>query len=251
MYYFDLKIASIVFIFLLTVVSGFYPLLKKYKQKLIQFPIGEALSSGVFLGAGLMHMLAESAEGYHELGYHYPFAFLLAGISFLLLLMLEHFSLKKQSDKEWHQSSSVPYIAVILLSVHSFLAGAALGITDSIGSLAIIFFAIAAHKWAESLALAIRISKSRISPQSCIILYLIFALMTPIGILVGAQVLSHVASNSTLIPTFNALAAGTFLYIGTLHGIKRDIVTDHCCSMSEFFYVVVGFATMAIVAVWF
>lgn len=250
MIYFDLKIASVVFIFILTVISGFYPLFKRYRQRNIHFPVGEALSSGVFLGAGLIHMLAESSNGYNELGYHYPFAFLLAGISFLLLLMLEHFSLKKRSGKDWHQSNSVPIIAVILLSVHSFLAGAALGIAESVGSFAIIFFAIAAHKWAESLALAVRISKSGISAQFSIVLYLIFSLMTPIGILVGAQVLAHVSANSTLVPTFNALAAGTFLYIGTLHGIKRDIVTDHCCSVSEFFYVVVGFTLMAVVAVW-
>ena len=42
-------------------------------------PRAEAFSAGIFLGAGLIHMLAESSEHFLELDIKYPVAFLIAG----------------------------------------------------------------------------------------------------------------------------------------------------------------------------
>ena len=78
---------------------------------------------------------------------------------------------------------------------------------------------------------------------------LLFAIMTPIGVLFGLFI-QHVTQNSYSLAVFNALAAGTFLYIGTLHGLSRAVMVQRCCNLREFMLVIVGFALMATVALW-
>ena len=43
-----------------------------------------------FLGAGLLHMLADASSDFYAANIHYPLSFLLAGGTFLILLLLEH-----------------------------------------------------------------------------------------------------------------------------------------------------------------
>ena len=61
-------------------------LFAKRQQKVSSFPLAEAFASGVFLGAGLMHMLPDSSEMFREAGYGYPLAALIAGLMLLFLL---------------------------------------------------------------------------------------------------------------------------------------------------------------------
>lgn len=74
--------------------------------------------------------------------------------------------------------------------------------------------------------------------------------MTPSGIFAGDWILSYSQTNSLLTPVFSSLAAGTFIYIGTLHGLDRASLIKHCCNMREFFFMLLGFTLMAIVAIW-
>ena len=74
--------------------------------------------------------------------------------------------------------------------------------------------------------------------------------MTPVGIFGGDWLLATTQHDSLLTPIFSSLAAGTFLYIGTLHGLERASLIRHCCNMKEFFFMLAGFMVMAIVAIW-
>lgn len=241
---------SVLLILFVTVVAGAYPFFKKMRstQKL-DFPIGESLACGMFLGAGLIHMLGDSAQGFIDAHYTYPFAFLLAGITFLILLLLEHVG-RELYEHDGEQSTAFALLTLIMLSIHSFLAGAALGFSATFSIFIVILLAILAHKWAASFALAIQLNKSNLPIQTSIMLFVVFALMAPLGILFGDAVMHRLNNMPLLQPIFSALAAGTFLYLGTLHGLKRAVMVEQCCNLQRFVYVIVGFVIMAVVAIW-
>jgi zinc transporter ZupT len=246
----DIKILSIILVLLVTFISGSYPFFKKIKTKTgLGFPIGESLACGVFLGAGLMHMLGDASQEFYSLHYDYPFAFLLAGASFLGLLLLEHVG---QEIYKHRGETSAPFaiLAVIMLSIHSFLAGAALGLTTTFSLTLIILLAILAHKWAASFSLAVQINKSRLPLSTGITLFIIFALMVPLGIIFGSIATHSLAQYPLVEPIFSSLAAGTFLYLGTLHGLERATLIAQCCNLKRFMFVIIGFTIMAVVAIW-
>lgn len=249
-YLIHIKAISCLLVLAVAFISGIYPFMKRLKdQSGHGFPIGESLAAGVFLGAGLMHMLGDSAQEFASKGFDYPFPFLLAGTTFLLLLFIEHVSREVYE----HRSASSPtfaVLAVVMLSIHSFLAGAALGLSDSISVVIILLLAIVAHKWAASFSLAVQINKSSINMRLGFILFLVFAVMTPLGILFGSDITNHFSKYPLLEPIFSALAAGTFLYLGTLHGLKHSVLIEKCCDLKRFNFVIIGFAIMAIVAIW-
>jgi zinc transporter ZupT len=249
------KIIYALIIFVISVFSGVLPLAYaskiKAKNKLAvpEFAIGEALASGVFLGAGLLHMLNDSARDFIDLGYHYPIAYLLCGIVFLGLLLLEHVG-KEVSEHSGENSPLFVFLAAAMLSVHSLFEGVALGIRSDLSLVIIVFIAIIAHKWADSYSLAIHLSKSRLSSKINWLLFFIFALMTPMGIFFGNYINTGLGEHNIVSPIFSALAAGTFLYIGTLHGLNRAVMVERCCNLHDYMYVIIGFSLMALVGVW-
>ena len=245
---FFFKAFFILIILTTAVISGTYPLLKKIRSsEHCEFPIGDALSSGVFLGAGLLHMLSDSTHGFVNQGYVYPFAFLLAGFVFLLLLFFEHIGREIYHHKK---ETAFAVLAMIMLSVHSFLAGAALGVSASMAVTVIIAIAILAHKWAAGFALSVQLSKSELTAKLSITLFVIFALMVPLGVIFGQVMLLTVPHHQLIEPIFMALSAGTFLYLGTLHGLNRAVMVANCCDLKQFNFVILGFSIMAVVAIW-
>lgn len=244
------KTLAALMVLLLIIVAAWIPFKRRWSTPHgHHFPVGEALAAGVFLGAGLIHMLSHSAIEYDKLGYHYPTPFLLAGIVFLLLLFLEHVGMELKKDNK-DENATIAILAVFMLSVHSLLAGTALGISHHFSSIFIILIAIVAHKWAESFSLAVVINKTSLSKKMRFTYFGIFALMTPLGIFAGAILESIFADYKLPEVVFDSMAAGTFIYIGTLHGLKRSVMIDRCCNLKEFLWVIIGFLLMAIVAIW-
>jgi zinc transporter ZupT len=244
------KLLMAIAIFLIAIIAGIWPFKKKHQDHThLDFPAGEAIACGVFLGAGLIHMLGDSAQGFIDAGYHYPFAFLIAGASFLFLLLLEHVGNELQ---EHHKGAGkgMALLATLMLSLHSLFEGAAVGISASLVTASVLAFAIIAHKWAASFSLSLQINKSHLSLTAGLSCFLIFAIMTPLGIVLGDLVNQATDSYHLLTPIFSALAAGTFLYIGTLHGLRRATMIERCCNMREFSFMILGFAIMAVVAIW-
>lgn len=251
------KYTAAILTFFIAFIGGLWPFLKKFRRPTqspdqgleLDFPLGESLATGIFFGAGLLHMLPDAAQDFFKAGYDYPVPFLIAALSFLLLLFLEHASqlLKLENVKSF---SEIALLTTVMLSFHSFMEGAAVGLSDNYVTMFIIFMAIIAHKGAAAFALAIHINKSRFSYATGCGLFFVFALMTPIGILAGNWITLTTHAHQMLTPIFTSLAAGTFLYIGTLHGLDRCCFIKHCCNRKEFFGMLVGFSVMAIVAIW-
>jgi zinc transporter ZupT len=239
-------------IFLLTLFAGIYPFFKHSREedKPFDFRSGESLACGVFLGAGLLHMLGESSELLTNQGIHYPLAFLLCGAVFLLFLWLEHLGKEYYHHSKKHDNYFA-FIVVIMMSIHSLLSGSALGLSDEMGVTAILFFAIISHKLAESFAIAIQLVKANMSFKMAFALFVLYACMTPLGISLGYIMMqSSVGTNGSglMVPIFTALAAGTFLYMGTLHGLEKCVLVKQCCNLKYFSFVILGFVIMAIMA---
>lgn len=228
--------------------AGWYPFKKRLRDgEHVDFPLGETLATGVFLGAALLHMLPESNSLFSHLGYQYPLAYLITGVVFLLFLWFEHLG----KELYHHQESTHPAFAIlawIMLSVHSLVVGTALGFSSEYPIMIMLYLAIITHKWAESFAIAIQLNKSSLKPVQSFILFISFMLMTPIGIYLG-WFLGHGAEyQSIMAPILIASSAGTFLYLGTLHGLERCVMVERCCNLRDFSFVIVGFLLMASVA---
>ena len=106
------------------------------------------------------------------------------------------------------------------------------------------------RSWAVSFSLAVQLSKSRLSLRQSLIMFALFTIMLPIGVGLGSGILEYTDNYPLLEPIFYSLAAGTFLYLGTLHGLKQSTLVDKCCDLRNFTFVVIGFALMAVVAIW-
>ncbi|HHL0780799.1 TPA: ZIP family metal transporter [Legionella pneumophila] len=246
----SLKIIFAVSIFIVILIAGWYPFKKRLKDdKHIDFPIGETLATGVFLGAALLHMLPESNTLFKEMGYNYPFAFIITGVVFLIFLWFEHLG----KELYHHHDAEHPAFAILawaMLSVHSLMLGAALGFTQYNSMIIMLFLAIITHKWAESLAIAIQLNKSSMSTRKSMVFFFFFSLMTPLGIYFGWYFGHGVETHSLFDPILIAASAGTFLYLGTLHGLERCVMVERCCNLSDFSFVIIGFLLMVSVAIY-
>jgi zinc transporter ZupT len=246
--------ASLKFLFALSIVAvilaaGWYPFKKRLQDAHVDFPIGETLATGVFLGAGLLHMLPEANAMFVHMGYHYPFAYVITGITFLLFLWFEHLG----KELYHHQDKSHPAFALVawfMLSIHSLVLGAALGFSQDYPFIIMLFLAIITHKWAESFAIAVQLSKSSLKPSKSLVFFILFALMSPLGIFIGYYFGQELATTSLFAPILIATSAGTFLYLGTLHGLERCVMVERCCNLRDFSFVIIGFLLMASVAVY-
>jgi zinc transporter 1/2/3 len=166
---------------------------------------GNALAAGVFLGAGMIHMLPDAAEGWHSLLIDYPMAYLLAAAAFVLMLLFEHVLPSESAHEAMHAHSgerfealhqhgppadgrASAYAVLTALSIHAFLAGIALGAQPELSAALVIFVAIMAHKTTAGFALGVSLARSPLPRRRALWLLALFALATPAGILVGALV---------------------------------------------------------------
>lgn len=246
----NIKLSAAILIIVTTLIAAWLPFknhlaVRRHKD----FFIGEALASGIFLGLGLIHMLGEADHAFIAADYHYPLAFLLAGSTFLILLFCEHIGMEFSKQRA-QNAPVIVIISILMLSIHSLLEGFVLGVTTSTTNFLVILIAILAHKWAASFSLAIKINQSSLTFKQGGAYFGIFMLMAPLGILTASSLHHYMENYAAATPFFNALAAGTFIYIGTLHGLKRSVMIDRCCDLKEFAWVIVGFLAIALLQLW-
>lgn len=242
------KLIAALILFTVTVVAVLYPIrAKKENSHLHWLDFGDAFASGVFLGAALFHMLPEASASFKELfpATHYPLAALFCAAGFLLLLFLERLTLSTSKNY-----LTIPYVLAIIIIIHSAIEGAVLGINTEFATLSILFLAILAHKGSESFALSITLNRTQLALTPMVILIGIFAFMTPLGILLGTTISStaHAAEGKIMTAGFNAFAAGTFLYMSTLHHINHHQRLHEAESLREFFCLLIGVCLMGVLA---
>ena len=252
------KAAAIVLIFFCALGSGLYARARTQEPGYI--PWGEATTSGIFLGVALFHMLPEAEKAFHHA--HYPYAHLLCALGLVLLLGLKKGSAywQQQYDHTYHkgldQAAPPPtpcnacYLLMFILSIHSLIAGAALGIHHHISKALIVLIAIMAHKGLESFALVTYMQQHQANLRTRTRFLWVFSIMTPLGIAAASGVsifLHQTHSNLLWSASLNALAAGTFLYLGlsSLYQTRKHLHPAHALLA-----LITGFSAMALLAVW-
>lgn len=242
-------------IFLLVVVAvalaGGWPLYRRRGEMAEAgwLVLAEALACGVFLGAGLIHMLGDAAADFEAAGISYPVEMVICGGVILLLLYLEHAG-NKLAARQSGAGTVLPLLTTLMLSIHSFLVGAALGTSNEMAIAIVIFLAVIAHKSAAAFALAIELLRSPLGSLAALACFFGFVAMFPAGFAVGTLAEAVTGEHPLWEPTFSALAAGTFLFLGTLHGLAANTLIARCQNRLDFAFVTLGFALMAVVAIW-
>ena len=206
----------------------------------------ESLAGGVFLGAGLAHLLSDSYEDLSKVdSLKYPLAPAVALVTFIILTLVEFFSYSEHdaqvftgSDHEGLVDSEVtldnlatgPNVIpnsvfgremrmsmaaislYIIMDIHSTIEGIALGITTSWSGLIAITCAIVGHKPVEAFALALILLKERPVKLWFWVLIALYVICSPVGVVAGIFV--EKISNNLVLGMIAAFSAGTFLFVG-------------------------------------
>jgi len=234
------QILSIILILGVTIGGGALPILRLRSGHLGGFQLGSAFAAGVFLALSMLIMLPNGMQLFHKTlpDVHYPLGAFTALLAFVFLLMLEHVtSPLSERDDDTRQPTTpiLPVVMTVMIGIPSFLLGTALGISD-MPEAAIILVAILAHKGSAGFALALAMMRSRLKYWQVIVLYLAFAFATPLGIVFGEELHVYLSGETAnLIKAIVlSLAAGVFLFMGTLHEQKHAPLIINCCTPAGF-----------------
>jgi zinc transporter ZupT len=117
------KLMSIASILILTVVCGLLPFgLNRSSERTREIILGHFsyLTGGIFLGAGMLHMLPDSVEAYNTVagpGHHFPTVYLLACIGFLCIWLIDkagdhHRLVAVAAKSSYRDGGSICYVDV-------------------------------------------------------------------------------------------------------------------------------------------
>ena len=240
-------------IVLVTLVVGFASL--HFIQHCQHFlTIGDAFADGIFLGAAAFHLVPEALQGIPVI-----LVILTASVGFFLLFILErwiiHREKKRQTVVHDHICTVSSSMLVGILFVHAFIAGAALGISDTMSNVSVLLIAILAHKGFESFALMMGLRRSMKNETQIKGILWAFTFVTPLGIILAALVQAFFQTQIANLTTsfFSAFAAGSFLYIGTLPVGHNHFHSQRGASMKSYEKILtafIGIVAMGIVTIW-
>lgn len=180
--------------------------------------------SGAYLFAlAIMHLLPDI---YHQLG---TSAGLFILLGFLLQMIMEYFSKGIEHGHIHHKDQHAkvfPFGIYLSLFLHSMIEGLPLNTGAEIlhlhdhhnhsGHQEALLMGIAIHKIPEAIALAALLYHFFDSKSKVILYILIYALATPLGMLIGGFILSgNIADPANLYAQILAVAVGIFLHVST------------------------------------
>ena len=155
-----IKIIAGLAILAIAFVGGAIPILvAKQRASRRYLSLGNALAGGIFLGVGFVHLLPEADEALRRV-VDYPLATLLAALGVGLLLLIDRVVLEGRNSRlgEEGEPTRPPFYAFVLLivlSVHSIIAGMALGLQPEAAAVLVVMFGILFHKGSAAFALIV------------------------------------------------------------------------------------------------
>ena len=224
------------------------------------FALGSLFGAGVFLGAGLIHVLPDSVDLFAHLypGLDYPVPFAIAALGLIAVLAVDrlgHLLQARTQDRRHDAGGTSAMILLVVLSFHSILAGAALGAEDSTANSIVLLLAVVAHKGSAAFALMSDLLRTPVGETDAArpvwYLLIVFALMTPLGILLGTGLQEILDGDAARISeaVFDAFAAATFVYVATLEIIGPEFRSNDR-NGAKLGALTAGLAIMALVALW-
>ncbi len=273
-----IKIIAGVSILGIAIVGGMIPILVSKQQASRRYlSLGNALAGGIFLGVGFVHLLPEADEALRNV-VDYPLAPLLAALGVGLLLLIDRVVLEGRNsmlgqEDEPTRPPFYAFVLLIVLSVHSIIAGMALGLQPEAAAALVVMLGILFHKGSAAFALIVT-AHSAGNRKLWQTLWL-FAVMTPIGIVLGTVAGQVFEGRTALVfeGSFNAIAAGTFIYVAVMdvldaemsrerdrvaHYVRSSLMGEDDVPMPEqdrdrwlkFALVVIGIGAMAVMGLW-
>ena len=125
--------------------------------------------------------------------------------------------------------------------MHAIFEGIALGLTKDFSATLNIMLALLCHKLAASMSLGSSIAKNfaENEKRKGVFLLIIFAIATPLGIILGLLLLE----SGTLIEViFNSFAGGTFIYIAASEVIVEEFSMPNRYKWMQYFTFLCGIA---------
>lgn len=218
--------------------------------------LGNALAGGIFLGAALIHLFGDAQEHMAAVvDSEVRWVAILAGLGFLLVMLPERVVFAGQPHGDAGSAAAAPpvtqFLLAIVLSIHSLIAGAALGLETDASAFVGVLIAILAHKGSAAFALAAVLRRAGMDRGRIWTTLLIFSATTPAGIVLGALYGSAAEGQAAHLAEaiFDALAAGTFLYVASLE-IIDDVFGREARNWLKFAVLGLGFALMALLSLW-
>jgi len=218
--------------------------------------LSNALAGGFFLGAGLLHLLPDAHESLAVLRSPFPWAMVLCLAGFLLILFLEkvvmagHAAIASSAGGS-SRAAIYPYVLTVVLSLHSFIAGYALGAGATFNLALVIFVAEGSHKLSAAFALGVSLVRTGMARIRVLRIMLLFALMTPLGIIPGVLVSSRITGDTATIVSgiIDALTAGTFLYVAIVDILGEEFEARED-RWAKFALLLCGLGLMGLLAIW-
>ena len=247
------KLLSGILILVIGLVGGVIPIIVgRFQNSRRFFSLGNAFAGGIFLGAGLIHLLPDGAEHLRAIS-SYPLAGLLTTISLAFLLLIDRviFSHHDLEEHAGQKGSVYPYVLTIVLSVHSIIAGTSLGLETHVSTSVVILLAIVFHKGSAAFALMVSLHNAGVPDARKKRILAIFVTMTPLGLVFGTLASALLRGNVATLAegAFDALAAGTFIYVAVLDIIEEELSGDED-KLAKFALIVIGLGSMGLLAVW-
>ena len=239
----------LLFTALLAGISAFFlPNMERFKYRLTLVFAGAYLFS-----VTIVHILPElfaHASDPRMIG-----AFILVG--FFMQQGLEYFTSGVEhghvhlSDKGEHHGRMSSFMILFAMCIHSFLEGSLLAHPSSIHAhhdANALLFGILMHKAPAAFAL-VSILKFKIKNKQKVIAYLLlFALASPMGLLLGDIMVGAEKLSESVFTVLFALVCGNFLHISTT--IVFESSADHHFNLQKFFVALIG-AIVAVAAEFF
>ncbi|RPG17305.1 MAG: ZIP family metal transporter [Phycisphaera sp. TMED9] len=263
-----IQILAIVVIFLVGGGGAILPLLMRTRVSPSVLSRGNAFAGGVLLAAGLIHLLGDSVGDFADIypDLDYPIAYAIATGAFLLVLAVERvvprvskLEVESGGDPEADAfvdatatSAATPYLLLTTLSIHSLIAGVALGTDEEQSSFLVLLIAILAHKGSAGFALGTTFQRAGVAIRRALPALLFFACSTSVGVVLGlfADIAFDAGSMHVVTAWFKAIAAGTFLYIATLDIVREEFFPVETDRHGRYVCAFIGAGVMALVAIW-
>merc|ERR1719285_320172 len=139
------------------------------------------------------------------------------------------------------------FLVVLAISLHAVFEGIAMGLTDNPKSVWLLFIAISAHKYVISFCISMQFVTSGLPALLSIIYFSTFALISPVGALIGIliseTVKSEAETQTMAVTVLQALATGTLLYVVFFEVIEKERMKG-TNGMVQVCFVVLGFLCM-------
>ncbi|KAH0787856.1 ZIP Zinc transporter family protein [Histomonas meleagridis] len=282
----SLKIIFTVVILVATIIGNAGPLLFVTVKWVVRL---ESMACGVFLGAGLTHLLNDAFEEFGKLNYiRYPVAPAVTIISFFLLTIVEFFSfsehdaralrnkalnmnqkknlfsednceedesdedsnISKELKKTFKKMAGATISLYVIMAIHSIVEGIALGIMTKRSSLIAIFCAIVGHKPVEAFSLSLILLKDNPSKIIFWVLVCLYSLCSPIGIIAAHFLGSH--SGYLALGLIASFSAGTFLFVAChewTEMLSQKSIINCCEKIWHLFFFGLGVLWMLLIAI--